>query len=86
MAEDAGVPRSAPPLGSNLVPFGRWGGTRKAGSTVAESGEHCRGEPGRAAKAEGTSIVDEPGERAEPLCARIIGANREGSEGIKAEV
>ena len=36
------------------------------------------------AKGEGSSIVDEP-ERAEPLCARITGANREVSEG-KADV
>ena len=35
-------------------------------------------------KAEGSSIVDEPG-RAEPLCARITGLNREVSEG-KADV
>ena len=51
--------------------------------------EHCRGEPGSSlsggyapdsAKAEGSSIADEPGE-AEPLCARINGANREVSEG-----
>ena len=32
-----GVPRCAPVLSSNLVPFGRCGGTREAGSTIAES-------------------------------------------------
>ena len=60
----------------------------------ARGREHCRGEPGSAlsggyapdsVKAEGSSIVDEPGERAEPLCARITGLNREVSEG-KADV
>ena len=54
----------------------------------ARGREHCRGEPGSAlsggyapdsAKAEGSSIVDEG--RAEPLCARITGLNREVSEG-----
>ena len=52
--------------------------------------ENCGGEPGSAlsggyapdsAKAEGSSIVDEPGGGAEPLCARITGLNREVSEG-----
>ena len=62
----------------------------------ARGREHCRrGEPGSSlsggyapdsAKAEGSSIVDEPGQgRAEPLCARITGLNREVSEG-KADV
>ena len=55
----------------------------------ARGREHCPGEPGSTlsvgyapdpSKAEGSSIVDEPGE-AEPLCARINGANREVSEG-----
>ena len=59
----------------------------------ARGREHCRGEPRSAlsggyapdsAKAEGSSIVDEPG-GAEPLCARITGLNREVSEG-KADV
>ena len=66
-------------------PFGGW--------CHARGGEYCRGAPGSAlsggyapdsAKAEGSSIVDEPG-RAEPLCARITGLNREVSEG-KADV
>ena len=48
---------------SYLVPFGRWWHARDTG--------HCRGEPGSAlsggyapdsARAEGSSIVDEPGE------------------------
>ena len=56
----------------------------------ARGREHCRGEPGSSlsggyapdsANAEGSSIVDEPEGRAEPLCARIKGANREVSEG-----
>ena len=51
----------------------------------ARGREHCRGEPGSSlsgryapdlAKAESSSIFDEPG-KAEPLCARIKGANRE---------
>ena len=84
MAED-GVPRCAPLPSSNLVPFERCGGTREAGS--------CRGEPGStlsggfapdSAKAEGSLIANDQG-RAEPLCARIKGANREVSEG-KADV
>ena len=63
LAED-GVPKCAPLPCSNMVPFGRCGGAREAGNTVGE-------EPGRAlldgyapdsAKAEGSSIVDEPGE------------------------
>ena len=55
--------RCAPLPSSNLVPFGRgW---------HARGREHCRGEPGSAlsggyapdsTKAEGSSIVDEPGE------------------------
>ena len=58
----------------------------------ARDREHCRGEPGSAlsdgyapdsAKAEGSSIVDEPG--AEPLYARNLGVNQEISEG-KADV
>ena len=56
----------------------------------ARGREHCRGEPGSAlsggyapdsAKAEGRSIVDEPGE-GRTLCARITGLNLEVSEGI----
>ena len=55
----------------------------------ARGREHCRGESASAlsggyapdsAMAEGSTIVDEPGS-AEPLCARIEGANREVSEG-----
>ena len=60
----------------------------------ARGREHCRGEPGNvlsggyapdSVKAEGSSMVEEPGERAEPLYARITGANREISE-RKADV
>ena len=57
-------PGARAPLPSpNLVPFGRWRHTRGR--------DHCRGEPGSAlsggyaphsARAEGSSIVDEPGE------------------------
>ena len=56
-------PRYAPLPSSNLVHFGRW---RYAGGR-----EHCRGEPGTtlsgeyaldSARAEESSIVDEPGE------------------------
>ena len=82
---DDGVSRCAPLPSSNLVPFGR--------VAHARGTEHCRGEPGSAlsggdapdsAKAEGSSIVDEPG-GAEPFCARIKSVNREVSEG-KADV
>ena len=61
----------------------------------ARGREHCCGEPGSSlsggyapdsAQMDGSSIVDEPGEgRAEPLCARIKGMNREVSE-VKADV
>ena len=54
-------PRCAPLLSSNLVPFGRWWHARDKG--------HCRGKLGSSseyapdsARAEGSSIVDEPGE------------------------
>ena len=56
----------------------------------ARGREHCRGGPGSAlsggyapdsAKAEGSSISSTSQGRAEPLCARIIGLNREVSEG-----
>ena len=77
MAED-GVPRCAPYPGSNLVPFGRYGGTREAGSTVAESlvvfyrvGTHQIRRRRRAA------LSSTSQGRAEPLCARIEGVNRE---------
>ena len=58
-----GVPRYAPLPTSNLVPFGKW--------RHARGREHCRGEPGiglsggyalDSARAEGSSIFDEPGE------------------------
>ena len=85
LAED-GVPKCTPLPSSNLVPFGRCGGTREAGSTVAESlvalyrvGMHQIRRRRRAAR-----FSTSQG-RAEPLCARIIGANREVSEG-KADV
>ena len=79
LVED-GVPRCSPLPCFNLVPFGRW--------RHARGRECCREElisapPGGyepdSAKAEGSSIVDEPGS-AEPLCARIKGANWEISE------
>ena len=50
LTED-GVPRCAPLPGSNLVPFGRCGGSALSGEYAPDS-----------AKAEGSSIVDEPGE------------------------
>ena len=68
------------------MPFGRCGGTREAGSIVAESlvalyrvGTHQIRRRRRAARSS-TSQGS-----AEPLCARIKGANREISEG-KADV
>ena len=85
LAED-GVPRCAPLPSSNLVPSGRFGGTREAGSTVAERlvalyrvGMHQIRQRRRTAPSS-TSQGS-----AEPLCARIIGTNREVSEG-KADV
>ena len=57
------VPRCTPLPSPCLVPFGRWRHVRAR--------EHCRGEPGIAllggyatdsAGAEGSSIIDEPGE------------------------
>ena len=81
LAED-GVPRCAPLPSSNLVPFGRCGGTREAGSTIAESlivlyrvGTHQIRRRWRAAQSSTSQG------RAEPLCARITGLNREVSEG-----
>ena len=62
LAEDS-VPRCTPLPSPNLVPSGGW--------RHARGREHYRGEPGSAlsggyepdpAKAEGSSIVDEPGE------------------------
>ena len=62
LVED-GIPRSAPLVIFNLVPFERW--------RHARGRENCRGESGSAlsgryapdsARAEGSSIVDEPGE------------------------
>ena len=86
LAEDDGVPRCAPLPSSNLVPFGRCGGTREAGSTVAESlvalyrvGTHEIQRWRRAARSS-TSQGS-----AQPLFARIKGANRKVSEG-KADV
>ena len=85
LAED-GHPRRAPLPGSRLVPFGRCGGTREAEGTVAESlvvlyrvGTHQIRRRRRAAR----SSMSQG--RAEPLCTRIKGANREVSEG-KADV
>ena len=81
LAEDD-VPRCPPLLSSNFVPFGRCGGTREAGSTVAESlvvlyrvGKHQirrRWRTARSSTSQGS---------AEPLCARTKGVNREVSEG-----
>ena len=77
MAED-GVLRCAPLPSSNLVPFGRCGGTREAGSTGAESlvvlyrvGTHRI----RRRRREARLLTSQ--ESAEPLCARIKSANRE---------
>ena len=63
-----GVSRCAHLPSSNLVPFGRWRHTRGR--------QYCRGEPGRAlsggyapdsARAECSSIADEPGEGCIPV-------------------
>ena len=81
LAEDS-VPRCAPLPSSNLVPSGRCGGTREAGNTVAERlvalyrvGTHQIRRRRRAAR----SSMSQGS--AEPMCARIKGANREVSEG-----
>ena len=61
---------------SNLVPFGKFGGTREAGSTIGESqvalyrvGTHQIRRRRRAARSSTSQ------RSAEPLCARIKGAN-----------
>ena len=81
LAED-GVLRCALLSGSNLVLFGRCDGTREPESTVAESlvafyrvGTHKIRRRRRAAR-----LSTSQG-RAEALCARTKGANREVSEG-----
>ena len=65
---DDGVPRCTPLPSSNLVRFGRW--------RHARGREHCRGELGRAvssgyapdsARADSSSILDEPGECRTPV-------------------
>ena len=81
LAEDD-VPRCAPLPSSNLVLFREGGGTREAGSTVAESlvvlyrvrihQIRRRRRTARSSTSQG---------RPEPLCARIKGVNREVSEG-----
>ena len=80
LAED-GVPRCLPLPCSNLVPFGRW--------RHARGREHCRGEL-VSARSVGTLQIRRERRAvrsstsqgsAEPLCARIKGANREVSEG-----
>ena len=67
LVED-GAPRCAPLPSSNLVPIERW--------PHAKGREHCRGVPGSAlsgryapdsARAEGSSIVDEPGKYITPV-------------------
>ena len=81
LAED-GVFRCAPLPSSNFGGLREGGGTREAGSTVAESlvvlyqvGTHQVRRRRRAAR----SLTSQG--RAEPLCARIESANREVSEG-----
>ena len=81
LTED-GVPRCAPLPSSNLMPFGRCGGTREAGNTDAESlvvlyrvGTHQIRRRRRAARSSASQG------RAESLCTRIKGANREASKG-----
>ncbi|CAN0245202.1 unnamed protein product [Ascophyllum nodosum] len=71
LTED-GVPRCAPLPSSNLVPFGRCGGTREAGNTDAESlvvlyrvGTHQIQRRRRAARSSASQG------RAESLCTRI---------------
>ena len=83
LAEDDGVPRCAPLPEPQFGALREGGGTREAGSTVAESlvvlyyrvGTHQIRRRRRAAR----SLTSQG--RAEPLCARITGLNREVSEG-----
>ena len=84
MAEDDSVPRCAPLPEPQFGALREGGGTREAGSTVAESlvvlyrvGTHHIWRRRRAAR----SLTSQG--RAEPLCARITGLNREVSEGKK---
>ena len=85
MAEDS-VPRCAPLLNSNLVPFGRCCGTREAGSTLAESLRALyRVVTHQIRRRRGAARSSTSQGSAELLCARIQGANREVSEG-KADV
>ena len=58
---------------SNLVPFGRWWHARGMG--------HCRGKSGSAVSGGYAPDSATSQGSAEPLCARIKGANREVSEG-----
>ena len=83
VGEDDGVPRCAPLPEPQFGVLREGGGTREAGSTVAESlvvlyyrvGTHQIRRRRRAAR----SLTSQG--RAEPLCARITGLNREVSEG-----
>ena len=83
LAEDDSVPRCAPLPEPQFGALREGGGTREAGSTVAESlvvlyyrvGTHQIRRRRRAAR----SLTSQG--RAEPLCARITGLNREVSEG-----
>ena len=86
LAEDDGVPRCAPLPEPQFGALRESGGTREAGSTVAESlvvlyrvGTHQIRRRRRAAR----SLTSQG--RAEPLCARMTGLNREVSEG-KADI
>ena len=83
LAEDDGVPRCAPLPEPQFGALREGGGTREAGSTVAENlvvlyfrvGTHQIRRRRRVAR----SLTSQG--RAEPLCARITGLNREVSEG-----
>ena len=86
LTED-GATRRVPLSSSNLVPYWRCGGRREAGSTVAESQVTLyRGGTYQIRRRRRAARSSMSQRSAEPLCTRIKDANREVSEGEKADV
>ena len=75
-----GVPRCAPLPSSTLVPLGRCSGTREAGSAESLVALY-RVDTHQIRRRRGAARSSSSQGKAEPLCARIKGANREVSEG-----